>query len=586
MRAPVGLARHPMDRLILWAGAGLSIPAPTGLPSGWTLTTFCIDAACGPDVRARVLDIWQRLNDEIQPAALGLPEFSLPRLETVLGAFGDAEDGAHPSLHLLRGFASFAHAPPNHNHLLLARLVLKGATVVTTNFDLAIQRAFTELDPRLECRLVEGAGLFRRYRPSPATGCGEVIHVHGAADEPHALGATLAEVKRGLAEPFRAWLHDRLARGAVLVFIGYSASDAFDVTPYFASRSHGEWPRSAMVFAQHGTVPPPAHVRRLGKGFGETETWQVQTTRFLRVLNGAEPAEPDGPEFAWDSAFFQEVGDFKAADARPVLTCALANALGINVDRLDAEAFRRARARNPGYANARYHTILAHAARGRGAAKLEAEHSLLAGQPKQDLLGYHYARRHVVRSWWLALPLRQILRRGAIAGPVDWKPYTSMSVHSRIFLQPYLAFPRMRPRTALERWRLGAVLRVVEMLAERDLADVEAVHQVATALRFRLLLTCLRDGVLDHALETRIVALYAEQSHVAGFVSSHRDFAIARVLLLRYANPEAVPGLVSEAERLLERSAAVARLIGDAPGETRAAFTRTLLARAAGAAIK
>lgn len=584
MRGP-SPAPFRMDRLIIWAGAGVSIPAPTRLPSGWSLTTFCIDAACGTRVRERTLEIWSGLKRQIGAAGPGLPFFDIPRLETVLGGFGEVEEGAGPSLRFLRGFASFAGAPPNRNHLLLASMVRRGATVVTTNFDLAIQRAFTELDAGMECRTTRGGGLFRVYQPHPAAGCGEVIHVHGAADDPQALGATLSTVKEGLAEPFRLWLHERLARGADLVFVGYSASDAFDVTPYFVSRPDGAWPRSTLLFAQHRPGPVPSQVADIQRGFGTSGTLEVETTEFLHALHGAGTPDPKAPEFAWKEAFASALDGFAGEAARPLLTCALANALGINVDLLDASAFERALAANPGYAHARYHSVLSLAARGRGAGRLEAEHSLLAGQKRGDLLGYHYARGHLLRSWFLALSLRQILRRGALAGPVDWKPYTSMSVHARIFLQPFLVFARMRPRAAPLRRRVNALLRVAELLSERDLADVVAVHQVATALRFRLLLGCLRDGTGDPALESRILSAYAEQSHVAGFVSGYRDFAIARALLLRYAAPADVRRLVGEARQLLSRSAAVARLIGDAPGEARARSTRALVARAARAAL-
>lgn len=574
-----------MDRLIIWAGAGVSIPTPTRLPSGWSLTTFCIDAACGAGVRERTFEIWSGLKRQIDAAGPGLPFFEIPRLETVLGGFGEAEEGADPSLRFLRGFASFAAAPPNRNHLLLASMVRRGATVVTTNFDLAIQRAFTELDAGLECRMTHDGGLFRVYQPHPAAGCGQVIHVHGAADDPQSLGATLAAVKEGLAELFRTWLDERLARGADLVFVGYSASDAFDVTPYFTSRPDGSWPRSTVLFAQHRPDPVPPQVAYMARGFGVFEARRVETTDFLHALHGADPPDPRTPEFAWKDAFASSLGGFAGDAAQPLLACALANALGINVDLLDASAFERARAVNPGYVHARYHSVLSLAARGRGAARLEAEHSLLAGQKRGDLLGYHYARGHLFRSWFLALSLRQILRRGALAGPVDWKPYTSMSVHARIFLQPFLFFPRLRPRAAPLRGRVNALMRVAELLSERDLADVEAVHQVATALRFRLLLGCLRDGTEDPALEERILSAYAEQSHVAGFVSGYRDLAIARALLLRYAAPADVRRLVGEARRLLSRSAAVARLIGDARGEARARSTRALVARAARAAV-
>jgi|GEM_PF-2357254 len=569
------IQEYPVEDWIVWAGAGISFPHPTSLPLGDRLTQFCIRETCGEAVVERVVELWARVKSEVQHVEPSPRFYDLPRLETVLGAFADAERGAPQSLQFLRGFSSFASAPPNLNHLLLASLVRRGATVVTTNFDLGIERAL-ESPSGSVVRVVRDEGMLRAYRPDGA-GCGEVIHVHGVADDVPQLGATLTQVKQGMAEPFRRFLEERLDRGAVLVFVGYSASDAFDVTPYFRSRPERVWPHSTMVFAQHRGSPIPSQVRELKRGFGDYVPDDVDTTTFLVSLCRQNVLPPAEEGFDWVVGFSRALSDFRADEARPLLVCALANALGVNVDRLDELAFGAAQARNPGYRAWEYHTVLALAARGRGTEALEAEHHLRAGGQREDLLGYHFARGQMIRARRLALSVSEILARAGGPGAIDWKPYTSLSVHARMLLAPFVLLLRLRgggwlrQRAArLARRATERLMRAASLLAERDLADVAAIHQVATALRFRLLFSCLQNGVLDQDLEERILTLYSEQSHLAGFVSSFRDFALARLFLLGYAAPRDPIRLAGEAGQMLDRSRSIARRIGDARSERRA----------------
>lgn len=564
-----------MEDWIFWVGAGVSANPPTNLPVGNRLAHFSIDRTCGEPVRKRIEELWRWVGDEVRRVEPTIQFYGFPRLESVLGAFADAERGAPPSLQFLRGFISFAAAPYNPNHLLLASLVRCGATVITTNFDLAVERALEKTSGKA-VQVVRDEGMLRSYQADGLAG-GQVIHVHGVADNTQHLGATLAQVKRGIAEPFRRLLEERLDDGAVLIFVGYSASDAFDVTPYFASRRNGVWSRSRMVFAQHEGFPIPLHVEDLSRGFGGYTAAKVDTTSFLRALSGLDTPTPDPGRFEWEEEFSQALEGFPAEEARPLLTCALANTLGINVDHLDPSAFDTARATNPGYVAGEYYSVLAHAARNRGEETLEADYFLLAGGEREDLLGYYFAKGQLLRAWRLALPVREILRHAGTRGAIPWKPYTSLSVHARILLLPFVRPLRFRPiRWALHwlrllaRRRMERLAEVAALLADRDLADVVAIHQVATALRLCLLFTTLQDRMIDRALERKILTLYSEQANLAGFVSSFRDFALSRLLLLGDTGRDDVVRLINEAEQMLERSRSIARLIGDATGERRA----------------
>lgn len=246
------IREYPVSQWIIWAGAGVSLDPPTSLPLGYPFTDFAVEEMCGGSAKTQLLDVWDRANRLCSTPGGAAPFGWRPRLESVLGGFAELERGAEPGLAFLPGFTSFADAPPNPKHLAIAALVLRGATVFTSNFDLCIQ-AFRELPSRDEAEEVAASGSIRRFRVKDRPGTGEIVHFHGAADEPGSLGATLSRVKEGFPRPFSE-LEDRLRAGSLIVMVGYSAGDSFDVNPYFAGRSPDTWPASALLFVQHKGV--------------------------------------------------------------------------------------------------------------------------------------------------------------------------------------------------------------------------------------------------------------------------------------------------------------------------------------------
>jgi hypothetical protein len=571
------LVRFPVHNWIIWVGAGISVSPPTRLPLGEPLTHFALDAACGEPVRRAAMEVWRRASAVAATPVQPVPFGSLPRLESLLGAIADVErDAPDPSVRLLPGMSAFADAPPNSNHHALALLVLRGATVITTNFDLGVERALDRIAGRVgACTPLDHQGAFRRYVLDSSLGAGEVIHIHGVADDLASLGMTLSRIKEGLSPAFTSYLERRLANGALLVVAGYSVSDSFDVTPYFAARPSGCWPGSALLFVQHGGGEAPRRLPEMAAGFGATEVLGVNTGEFLATLGGGAPPG-GGDDFSWDDEFRRKLSGFRSAAAAPLLTCAVANALGMNVDVLDRDAFARAEAGNPGYHPREYHYVLMIAARGKGDGRKEVEHHRMGGGGATDLLGYHYARGDLRRAGEHAMSVDEILSSGRGKGEVPWRPYTSLSVHCRLLLNDYLTRPWKVPSPA-EESRVDRLLQATEVLGERPLGEVEFIHQVATALRFRLLLSSLLPGELNATLEAQVLGLYAEQANAAGFVSSYRDFALARILLLRRAAGAQRTTLAQQAGELAGRSSRLARLLGDEASVRRASRLRALL---------
>ena len=554
---------------MFWVGAGVSASPPAGLPLGESLTRFVLSEACGSTSGEKLETLWSHARALCLEMAADTPLPALPRLESVLGAIGRLEANAPADLQFLPGLRCMADAPPNVNHLLLARLVCRGALVVTTNFDLCLQSAVARV-AGVSCGPTVRDGMFHH---DACPGGGAIVHVHGCADAPDGLGATLSAVKGGFAPGAARMLDTRLLQGAVVVWLGYGAGDAFDVTPWFASRGPGAWSSSASVFVQHGTASVPTGVERLTRGFGRRVVGNADTTRLLEALAGPAPPVPERC-FDWCSAFRAEVAGYRAREARPVTGCAVANELGVNVAMLSPGLFSAAAARNPGFRFDRYHDTLALSGRGRGDAAAERSHREQVGDPA-DRLGYFYAIGDLTKARRHALTVSEIGREAARPGPIEWRAYTSMSVHARLFVEPFLRRPWRRPAGRDAR-RLRELESAAGLLATRDVADMVAVHQPLTAMRLQLVLAALGGEPPDRDREAQILERYGEQSNLQGFTGAWRDVALCRALAMRGHGPRR--SLWDEGRRAARASRRLARLTGDARAARRARAAEALLA--------
>jgi len=571
------VARYDVSRWILWAGAGISVPPPASMPLGGDLTRFVLETACGAEASRRLLAVWEKAQALCNEHFPAVPFPPFPRLESILNAIAKAENVAGDDLSLIAGLGSMCDVPPNANHLLLAAMVMRGASVVTTNFDMAIQSAFRVLEPPVDSvPPTEESGLFREFHPLGAPGAGSVIHVHGSADSPMDLGATLQQVKKGLAPSAINWLDRRLQSGAVLVFLGYSASDAFDVTPWLGSRPEGAWPKSAIAFVQHGSGPIPVQARDLSTGFQEKVFENGDTSQILNTLANLAGVSIPSPKattrFDWRAAFHAAMTRLPGTAARALANCAVCNELGINVDLVDEKAYVEAKAEYEDADTHPVHKIFPLAARGRGNPREELAHLKKVDPENKAILHFYYYWGRLRRAVRAAFPVAKILQAGGERGEVTWMPYTSMTVHVRNYLRPYLAFPPETPQTAPA---LEQLLEVTKLLASRGLADLQAVHQVSTAYRAQLLLEATR-GSLNRKLEEQILKQYAEQSQIQGYAGCWRDFAICRILLLRGgAGDRGI--LAAEARAMLDAAGQLSRVIGDKRAQRQTAEILRLL---------
>jgi hypothetical protein len=193
------------SRTCLWTGAGISADHPTALPLGDDLTKVIVSQVCGSEV-------WRNAHQDFRAAGMvsasGRPK-SAPRLEWVtehlFRVVGDAA---------LSGFRAFVGATPNELHEFFAAHLSLGGRHITMNFDRCIEDALG--DPGI------GGGPLHLHGALSSTGLGD-------------LRTRTLELTRGLRPGDGASVIDALQNSRLLIFLGYSGRDYFDIDPFFRS---------------------------------------------------------------------------------------------------------------------------------------------------------------------------------------------------------------------------------------------------------------------------------------------------------------------------------------------------------------
>lgn len=187
-------------KLVIYVGAGISLSAPTNLPTGR-------DLARG---------IHTRLRDAFPDLESVNPDDLLAVADAVAALPGGEEALRQTAAHT----ANFKTAKPGYAHRILAHLMLEGAIdVLTTNWDTCIERAAGD----------ESLPTVTNDRALAHVTPPWVLKVHGCASEPDSLLVT----SRHLTNPptwVREQTHARLG-SAVVVFVGIG-----DVAGYVRQR--------------------------------------------------------------------------------------------------------------------------------------------------------------------------------------------------------------------------------------------------------------------------------------------------------------------------------------------------------------
>jgi tetratricopeptide (TPR) repeat protein len=227
--------------LVVLAGAGISAPPPSDLPSWWGFNQAVLDG-----IRRQVLADdelepgLQRAIDSIELDSIGVALFS----QVVYSAFAGSS-----------WFELVGHLDgtvPNQCHDALAGLAAAGrlAAIVTTNFDTLIERAFADRGVPLDVEL-PSAGTASEIG---AGGVCTLIKVHGSANEAETLVDLANQKARGVPPTLRARLARAFAEHPVLV-LGFSGADlglGEDYIGLGAAAPHTPWLR----WATRGDRPP------------------------------------------------------------------------------------------------------------------------------------------------------------------------------------------------------------------------------------------------------------------------------------------------------------------------------------------
>lgn len=531
------------EEIIFWVGAGVSYPQ---LPIGLSLTRMSLEFICGPHFLRFLESYWKRVNQIIEAgsgrkSALG----PLPRLESVLAEIVGIQDSLSCcNYDFLSGMKAFLHAPLNLKHIVLAKFVECGSSVITTNFDDCIQRAYlAQTGTRMRKYREYGIHYYHdRIRKS-----GRIWHLHGTAELLDSVGVIVEQLK--LINPgYQSYLNAIFDDEKMLVFLGYSASDAFDVTPFFLSKKKRSFPSSKAMFIQHGnkanSVPGniDKYLQSFGDyliGLGDTERILVSflksTGNYLSVGSLEEKEKLKLKEWDWKREFRKNVNLDDSSNINAFATLGIAHRLGLNIDLFDSRLINRANDIKPYISNKFFHDRLA---------LTHDDRCSLWGQIKHTILT-HPEKRHIIH-FLNSLGLHsisqrygnnvEILEKMADSNMVlvwDYE-YTDLASICRTLISRYLS----TKTKVIEHNDLCEIKKSAEIsykLGYRDLDKVVYINQLATALRFNLVLDALAGEVSPrrNVIET-IFEYYSENSSADGWTGTFRDLAIAALFRNKY----------------------------------------------------
>lgn len=180
------------------------------------------------------------------------------RLESVVSEIFQIEHllkpGKQKHLSFSESFSKILEAPYNLNHELIAYLVSRGSTVVTTNYDVCIQKAVRAIDGQVEFSASKSIDGIYEYGSNNEK-CGRIFHIHGTAEEPKNIGITYQTVSRNFSKKFEKKLDTWLEEDYTFVFLGYSCSDNYDVERYFEELYYRNIAvKASAVYIQHGEI--------------------------------------------------------------------------------------------------------------------------------------------------------------------------------------------------------------------------------------------------------------------------------------------------------------------------------------------
>lgn len=226
---------HADEGLVIFCGAGVSMLAPTCLPSWWQMNEQVVQALsrqvepfCGQE---RAVD-WARQINARRDNRRFPPEF---QAEIISRHYGPA---------YFKVLECLDSDEPNDVHLAIAALAASGhvRAIVTSNFDRLIEVAFIRLgvplDVHFQARHFDDLARGLEATSSRPSRC-QLLELHGSVDDHLTLVDTLAQRMRGLSPAICSCLR-HLLRSHYWLFLGYSGADLEGNAQYLCLRSEAE----------------------------------------------------------------------------------------------------------------------------------------------------------------------------------------------------------------------------------------------------------------------------------------------------------------------------------------------------------
>jgi len=264
--------------LLVFAGAGISKLGPSFLPDWLAFNRSLLEEA-----KACALRGLPGLDAEAADAVRSLEIGQLP-----VEAFSDliarsfAAEGYFTVLDVLDGEQT------NANHQALADLARRGVlrTIVTTNFDTLIERAFREADLPLTVLTAKD-----HVEAAPPAGATALYKIHGSVTDTSTLVDTVGQKLRGLPPEVHQRLGELFRSHHVLV-VGYSGADLKFGCDYLAFSGIGPESPGLTWLARPNTPPSPEVAAILGRLGDRGTLIGAELPAFFTTLGVEVPATP------------------------------------------------------------------------------------------------------------------------------------------------------------------------------------------------------------------------------------------------------------------------------------------------------
>jgi tetratricopeptide (TPR) repeat protein len=260
LRSPLLTVTDALGRrdVVLICGAGISLDPPAGLPDWHELRDGTIRA-----IAARHPGLAEHVPMLTAAEMLALPGKRGMSPELVAGTVRSHCPGYFAS------FAAMEDGEPNANHRRLAEAAAAGAVslIVTTNFDVFVERALEAAGVAFKC--CRTAAEFAAFDAD--AGGVQLLKIHGCITAPDTIVATVEQETVGLGAAKIAAM-DRLLPGRWQVFWGYSGADLKIDLDYLRGQTNRDAAAGMVwsLFAGGGFEEAPnAYVAELVGEYGE-----------------------------------------------------------------------------------------------------------------------------------------------------------------------------------------------------------------------------------------------------------------------------------------------------------------------------